>query len=125
MAKIRLRGPKEPEDLKLLFALASGAIAPPKGALWEPEHWFDYPGGPDAQTRLQRGLFSPFAIYQPSEDRSKMPFDKLMAMLGQGTTPGPQNAAIPNFGAGTSSGIGPAVGALANVDNVPFSYAKR
>lgn len=96
IALIRLFGPREPDDLKLLYGISSGAVTPPVGPIWEPEKWFES----DAKDRLARGLFSPFRTYRGIEDRSKMPFDKVMAMVSAtGVTPGasggPGQAPIP------------------------------
>jgi len=82
-AKIRLRGPRDKDDIQLLFALASGAIEKPRGALWKPEDWFD--AGNDRDKRLARGRFSYFNTYRAAEERKLMPFDKLMAMKPTGS----------------------------------------
>jgi len=101
IALLRLHGPKNNEDIKLLYALSTGSIKPPAGVLYQPETWFDT----SAQDRLNRGLFSPFAIYSPTQDRSKLPFDAVMASLGSGTTPGVVGASGPwqGFGPGKSA----------------------
>lgn len=105
IAKMRLHGPKEPEDLRLLYAIASGAVTPPRGEIWKPESWFR---DSTQVNRLQRGLFSPFAVYVPSEDRSRMPMDKIAAMMGSGTTPGVAGGAgaATAYGSGTTVPIG-------------------
>jgi len=92
IAKIRLRGPQGPDDLKLLWALGSGAIEPPKGSLWDPASWFV--GGDSTDVRFARGLFNPNKYYFSSRNAASLPFDKLHSVLGtvparslaQGTT---------------------------------------
>lgn len=79
LAKIRLRGPQDEADLKLLFAISSGAIAPPKGELWKPESWFT--GGPSETERLQRGLFNPRRLFAGAKNKGYMPFDRLGGVL--------------------------------------------
>jgi len=56
LAKIRLRGMRTREDVELVYMVASGAIAPPQGPLWDPAQW-----GLEAsmQTVMNRGLFNP------------------------------------------------------------------
>lgn len=79
LAKIRLRGPQDESDLKLLFAISSGAIEPPKGELWNPESWFV--GGASERDRLQRGLFNPRRLFAGSKNHNFMPFDRLGGVL--------------------------------------------
>lgn len=79
LAKIRLRGPQDESDLKLLFAISSGAIAPPQGELWKPESWF----APNTESaRLERGLFNPRRLFAGRKNKDYMPFDRLGGVLG-------------------------------------------
>jgi hypothetical protein len=83
LAMIKLYGqPRDKEDLRLLFALSSGAIKPPSGNLWEPSS-FTASLDNSAEPSIKRGFFSPVKVYVSGiSDRKKLPFDQLNAVLG-------------------------------------------
>ena len=83
LAKIRLRGPQGESDLKLLFAISSGAIQPPQGVLYDPKTWF---AAGTEQARLQRGLFNPRRLFAGQTDKKFMPFDKLWGVMPSANT---------------------------------------
>lgn len=60
LAMLALDGePKDENDLKLLFALASGILKPPVGNLWDPETWKDQLDIAGKRTEaITRGMFS-------------------------------------------------------------------
>lgn len=87
LAVMKLYGqPQSAEDLQLLFAISSGAVAMPTGNLWEPGSWKGAFAGPTTKNQdINRGLFSAVKIRAPGvADTSKIPFDELNAMTGGG-----------------------------------------
>lgn len=62
LAFIRLRGVKTMKDLETLWAVKTGRIPIPRGALWEPTSW-----SKDEATAFNRGIFSPKRIFSASE----------------------------------------------------------
>jgi hypothetical protein len=61
LAKIRLMGPRDKDDFTLLFGIATGRVAVPMGALWDPQGQMQ-PGVP------ARGLFNPlFNVGRPAQ----------------------------------------------------------
>lgn len=89
LAMIKLNGgPRDRGDLMLLWALASGAITPPKGALWDPSTWKDYQdrrNPTNVVNPIARGLFSPTKLRTAGAlDAGKIPYDELMAALPAG-----------------------------------------
>lgn len=101
LAKMRLRGPRNEEDLRMLYALASGQVTAPQGALWNPSTW--YPNSPSGQ-RLARGFFNPLRTTQSTADPGQMPFD----FVGSSVTRGGPNplASAPFVPTGDVSGTG-------------------
>lgn len=86
LAMMKLYGqPRDKEDLRLLFALSSGAVTPPTGNLWDPSTWSQYdanPGNADGN-EIKRGLFSATKRYQSGfQAKAKVPFDQLMSVIG-------------------------------------------
>lgn len=111
LAKISLHGPQGKEDIDLLYALSSGAVALPEGVAWDPKSWF--PAGVD-QLDMSRGIFSPLRVKVGNRKKSQLPFD----MLGSATGVGATGIGFPWFttqsglGAQTGLSIGPGAGGL-------------
>lgn len=103
LAMMKLYGqPRDKEDLRLLFALSSGAVKPPTGDLWDPSSWTQYgQGNLAAGNEVKRGFFSAVKQYQAGvSEPHKVPFDQLSAVLGgvPNSTPGPFNPSHLPFG---------------------------
>jgi hypothetical protein len=56
LAKLRLRGPQNKEDLLLVWMLKTGQVPLPKKPLWDPD-WYD--SASNAKENFVRGVFSP------------------------------------------------------------------
>lgn len=84
LAIMRLHGgPQDKDDLRLLFALNSGAITLPKGDLWRPSSWenvdSDLSAGANA---VARGFFSPQRLWaRNNNEAKKIPFDALANVM--------------------------------------------
>lgn len=85
LALMRLHGgPQDKDDLRLLFALNSGAVRLPKGDLWSPNTWENVSSNlaPGAN-QVQRGFFSPQRMYTRNQSNmSRVPMDALAAAMG-------------------------------------------
>lgn len=95
LAMMKLYGqPRDKEDLRLLFALSSGAVSPPVGNLWDPSSWTDnYSGSVNAigGNMIKRGFFSATKMYAAGKtNRGKIPFDQLGSLLQGGTSATPR-----------------------------------
>ena len=100
LAMMKLYGqPRDKEDLRLLFALSSGAVQPPTGNLWDPSSWsadgFGFGTSASDGSAIRRGLFSAVKQYKAgTSDMTKVPFDQLLAVMNTGaSTPSRFNAA--------------------------------
>lgn len=88
LAIMRLHGgPQDKDDLRLLFALNSGAISLPQGDLWRPTSWNPTPtvgsSGTSTASMIARGIFSPQLGYRKNvTDTTKIPFDALSGIMG-------------------------------------------
>lgn len=87
LTKIRIMGgPQSSDDLKLLFALSSGAVSLPSGNMWDPSSWSGMASSP--QDALNRGLFSVVKVRQAGQtDATKIPFDQLGSVMVPFGTP--------------------------------------
>lgn len=97
LAMMKLYGqPRDKEDLRLLFALSSGAVEPPKGDLWDPSSWTQYSNSNVADgNEIQRGFFSAVKQYKAGyQSMSKMPFDQLSSVMNG--TPGAKSQFDPS-----------------------------
>lgn len=71
VAKLRLRGPQDREDLMTIYAMNSGALKLPVGPLFNPDQW--YPTGAAAYANgFKEGLFNPKRLFA-----SKLPLQLL------------------------------------------------
>lgn len=80
LAKLRLRGPRNEDDLRLLYALAAGEVTAPAGALWDPKTWYSAADTPEK--RMARGWFSPLKVLEGVANPKKLPHDMLGGMIG-------------------------------------------
>jgi len=82
LTKIRLHGgPQDVDDLRLLFALNSGAVLLPKGDMWDPKTWSGIAA--NKSQAMSRGLFSVVRVQQAGTgDAGQMPFNALGYALG-------------------------------------------
>ena len=88
LAMMKLYGqPRDKEDLKLLFALSSGAVTPPSGNLWDPSSWSNIGGSTVDDTKVfKRGLFSVVKSYKEgTTNTTKVPFDQLSTVMNMST----------------------------------------
>ncbi len=88
LAMMKLYGqPRDKEDLRLLFALSSGAVTAPTGNLWDPSSWTQVTGNTVDDTQvMKRGLFSVVKQYKTGvRNTNKMPFDQLSTVLNMQT----------------------------------------
>jgi hypothetical protein len=100
LAKIRLYGgPRNRDDLMLLWALNSGAVKLPEGNPWTPSGWDENKtanGGPDGSEvdAFQRGIFSPIKTWKSKKQKdNQVPFNMLGANMATGGKP--EDAAWP------------------------------
>lgn len=85
LAKIRLRGaPSGADEAQLLFALASGAIQPPQGELWNPSTWSDRLVTDYNSLDSARGLFSFTKMWRAGKRNEDNPTDFLAGVLPGG-----------------------------------------
>lgn len=90
LALMRLHGgPQDKDDVRLLFALNSGAVRLPQGDLWRPSSWENVSADlSEAANAVQRGFFSPQRYYaRNSSNMGKMPFDALTSVMNTAGTP--------------------------------------
>jgi len=93
-AKMRLRGPKTEDDLKIEYLIETDRLSLPKGPIWDPFKWIADQGGIDLesadttvnmmardfsdynQTAYRKGLFNPTKVMHPSIGaRMKNPYN--------------------------------------------------
>lgn len=81
-AKMRLRGPKTEDDLKIEYLIETDRLSLPKGPIWDPFKWIADQGGIDLaqddmnalknqfaeynKTSYRKGLFNPTKVMHPS-----------------------------------------------------------
>jgi len=63
IANLRLLGPQSEDDLWMEWALLNGVVQLPKGAVWDPDNWYDTK---DQQELYVRGLFNPRRYFAPT-----------------------------------------------------------
>lgn len=91
-AKLRLRGARTLDDLRLQWLIETGRLTLPKGRIWDPKHWRD------AQLDNQLGVASPAA--HAAEDRARNEhrykfglFSPMRWVTTVGNAPNPDNPA--------------------------------
>lgn len=63
IAELRLLGPQSEDDLWMEYAILNGLIQLPKGAVWDPDSWYDTR---DQKELYVRGLFNPRRYFAPT-----------------------------------------------------------
>ena len=63
IAELRLLGPQSEDDLYMEYAILNGLVQLPKGAVWDPDSWYDTK---DQHELYVRGLFNPRRYFQPT-----------------------------------------------------------
>ncbi len=74
LALIRLRGPRDKEDLMLIYGIETERVPLPRGPLWKPEDW----STKDIAGSFNAGIFSPRRIFPKNPSNTSKHWDPLL-----------------------------------------------
>jgi hypothetical protein len=101
LALIRLRGAQTKKEYQTVYAMMTGRIPIPTGALWQPESWSSH----DLKGSFTRGIFSPRRLFQSRSLTARTNlFDPLGPAVG-GPQTTMQTSFAPDLTTGSMSGF--------------------